>query len=236
MGRSIDNAHNGINGWQSQIADPEGKIRVLIVNRSPMMGAALATLFGSNSDFEVVGQASCCADCCGDVAKVAPDVVVCDLKTEDKVGAWSLARFRNCLPDVPTIVLSDDDHEHRILRVVRLGVQGFLTKDAAPAKLFDAIRTVSRGGCYLEDGIQSKILGLLGKRNGHSDPHSALLNQRERQVLQLLADGLTNEQIGKQVCLSKSSIKYHNKAIFRKLGVSNRTEAVKVAAEQALIS
>jgi len=236
MGRSVGNAHTEINGGQLQTADPEGKIRVLIVNRSPLMATALATLFSSNSDFEVVGQAKCCADCCSGVANLAPDVIVCDLQSEDKVGAWSLDRFRNCLPDVPTIVLSDDDHEQRILRVVRVGVQGFLTKDAPPAKLFDAIRTVSKGGCYLEGGIQSKILGLLGKRNGHSDPYCALLNQRERHILQLMADGLTNEQIGKQVCLSKSAVKYHNSAIFRKLGVSSRAEAVKVASTQALIS
>jgi DNA-binding NarL/FixJ family response regulator len=236
MGRSVGNAHTEINGGQLQTADPERKIRVLIVNRSPLMATALASLFSSNSDFEVVGQARCCADCCSGVANLAPDVVVCDLKTEDKVGAWSLERFRSCLPDVPTIVLSDDDHEQRILRVVRVGVQGFLTKDASPAKLFDAIRTVSNGGCYLEDGIQSKILGLLGKRNGHSDPYCALLNQRERHILQLMADGLTNEQIGKQVCLSKSAVKYHNSAIFKKLGVSSRAEAVKVASTQALIS
>jgi DNA-binding NarL/FixJ family response regulator len=235
MGRSVGNAHTEINGGQLQTADPEGKIRVLIVNRSPLMATALATLFSSNSDFEVVGQAKCCADCCSGVANLAPDVIVCDLQSEDKVGAWSLDRFRNCLPDVPTIVLSDDDHEQRILRVVRVGVQGFLTKDAPPAKLFDAIRTVgvqgfltkdappaklfdairtvSKGGCYLEGGIQSKILGLLGKRNGNSDPYCALLNPRERHILQL----------------------YHNSAIFRKLGVSSRAEAVKVATEQALI-
>ena len=236
MAKAEVNGHTEFNGGQTQTSDPEGKIRVLIVNRSPLMATALATLFSSNSDFEVVGQARCCADCCSGVADLSPDVVVCDLKTEDKVGAWSLDRFRNGLPDIPTIVLSDDDHEQRILRVVRLGVQGFLTKDVTPVKLFDAIRTVSSGGCYLEEGIQLKVLGLLGKRNGHGDPYYALLNRRERQILQLIADGLTNDQIAKQVCLSKSAVKYHNNAIFKKLGVSSRAEAVKVATAQALIS
>jgi two-component system NarL family response regulator len=132
------------------------------------------------------------------------------------------------------VVISDDDHEQRILRVVKAGVQGFLTSDASPAKLFKAIRTVSRGGCYIDDCIQSKLLRLFGGRDVR-DPYHGLLNDREREILRLMSDGLTNEQIGNAVCLSKSAIKYHNKAIFRKLGVSNRAEAVKVATQQSLI-
>lgn len=209
-------------------------IRVVIVNRSPIMASALATLFESDAGFEVVAQVTCCADCCGVVGRSNPDVIICDLKSEERAGFSSLDQFRNCLPDVPTVVLSDDDHEQRILRVVRAGVQGFLTKAASPDKLFKAARTVSQGGCYIDDGIQRKLLGLFGGR-GVRDPYRGLLNQRERQILRLMADGLTNEQIGKSVCLSKSAIKYHNKAIFRKLGVSNRAEAVRVATQQALV-
>ena len=209
-------------------------IRLVIVNRSPIMATALATLFNSDPGFEVVAQASNCAECCGTIAASNPDVIVCDLKSEEQSGLVSLGRFRNCLPDVPTVVISDDDHEQRILRVVKAGVQGFLTNDASTSKLFKAIRTVSRGGCYIDDSIQSKLLSLFGGR-GTQDPYSGLLNQREREILRLLADGLTNQQIGDAVCLSKSAIKYHNKSIFRKLGVSNRAEAVKVATQQSLV-
>ena len=209
-------------------------IRVVIVNRSPIMATAQASLFNSDPGFEVVAQASNCAECCGTISMSDPDVIVCDLKSEEQTGFVSLGRFRHCLPDVPTVVISDDDHEQRVLRVVKAGVQGFLTEDASPGKLFKAIRTVSRGGCYIDDSIQSKLLSLFSGR-GLQDPYSGLLNEREREILRLMSDGLTNEQIGNAVCLSKSAIKYHNKAIFRKLGVGNRAEAVKVATQQALI-
>jgi two-component system NarL family response regulator len=199
------------------------------------MATALTSLFNSDPSFEVVAQVASCADCCGSVSASDPDVIVCDLKSEDQAGFSSLSRFRHCLPDIPTVVISDDDHEQRILRVVKAGVQGFLTSDASPAKLFKAIRTVCGGGCYIDDAIQSKILSLFGGR-GVGDPFSGLLNEREREILRLMSDGLTNEQIGNAVCLSKSAVKYHNKAIFRKLSVSNRAEAVKVATQQALIS
>jgi DNA-binding NarL/FixJ family response regulator len=198
------------------------------------MAAALASLFNSDPGFEVVGKVSSCADCCGSISTLEPDVIVCDLKSEEQTGFTSFGRFRNCLPDVPTVVISDDDHEQRILRVVKAGVQGFLTSDASPRRLFKAIRTVSKGGCYIDDDIQSKLLSVFGGR-GAQDPYRGLLNQREREILRLMADGLTNEQIGDSVCLSKSAVKYHNKSIFRKLAVSNRAEAVKVAAQQALI-
>lgn len=219
----------------SKLNRPEtGIIRVVIVNRSPMLGSALASLFGTDAGFEVVGQVASCADCCGSISTLDPDVIVCDLKSEEQAGSISLGRFRNCLPDVPTVVISDDDHEQRILRVIKAGVQGFLTTAASPGRLFKAIRTVSKGGCYIDDAIQSKILRLFGGR-GVKDPYDGLLNEREREILQLMSDGRTNEQIGDSICLSKSAVKYHNKSIFRKLSVTNRAEAVKIAAQQALI-
>ena len=210
-------------------------IRVVIVNRSPIMASALASLVDSDPNFRVVAKASCCAECCGNIALADPDLIICDLKSEELAGPSSLARFRNCLPDVPMIVISDDDHEQRILRIIRSGVQGLLTSEALPASLFIAARAVSGGGYYIEERLQSKLMSLIGGRHV-DDLDKGLLNQRERTILKLIADGLTNEQIGNAVCLSKSSIKYHNKAIFRKLGVSTRAEAVRVAAEQSLIN
>ncbi len=210
------------------------KIRVVIANRSPIMGSALASLFDSNPEFEVVAKVSSCADCYRSVGSTDVDVIVCDLESEELEGFSPLPRFRNCSPHIPTVVISDDDHEQRILRMVKAGVQGFLTKDASPARLFKAISTVSRGGCYIDDCIQSKLLGLFGG-HGVRNPYRGLLNSREREILRLMSNGLTNEQIGNAVCLSKSAVKYHNKSIFKKLDVSNRAEAVKVAIQQALI-
>ena len=211
-----------------------GVIRVVIVNRSPIMASALASLVDSDPNFRVVAKASCCAECCGSIALADPDLIICDLKSEELAGPSSLAQFRRCLPDVPAIVISDDDQEQRIIKIIRSGVRGLLTASALPASLFAAVRAVSRGGYFIEDCIQTKLMSLFGgSYPGNLD--DALLNQREHTILKLIADGLTNEQIGNAVCLSKSAIKYHNKAIFRKLGVSNRTEAVRVATEQNLI-
>ena len=209
-------------------------IRVVIVNRSPIIASALASLFDADSNFQVVAKVSCCAECCGSVASTDPDLVICDLQSEEAAGPSSLDRFRNCLPNVPAIVMTDDDHEQRILRIVRSGVQGILTSNALPTALFAAARSVARGGYYFEECIQSKLMSLLGGSN-LTNLDRGLLNSREHTILKLIANGLTNEQIGNTVCLSTSAVKYHNKAIFRKLGVSNRAEAVKVAADYRLI-
>ena len=220
---------------ENSVNEPHCDIRVVIVNRSPIIASALASLVDSDPNFRVVAKASCCAECCGSIASANPDLIICDLKSEEMAGASSLARFRHCLPDVPAIVITDEVHEQRIIRIVRSGVQGILTSNALPTALFAAARAVSRGGYYVEECIQSTLMSLIGGHDiGNLD--RGLLNTRERMILKLIADGLTNEQIGNAVCLSKSSIKYHNKAIFRKLGVSNRAEAVKVAAEQNLIN
>ena len=209
-------------------------IRVVIVNRSPIMASALASLIDSDPNFQVVAKASCCADCCGSIASAKPDLIICDLKSEELAGPSSLTRFRHCLPDVPTVVISDDDQEQRIIKIMKSGVQGLVTTNALPASLFAAARAVCRGGHYIDESIQSKLMSLFGG----SDPgnlNNAQLTAREKDILKLISEGLTNEQIGSAVCLSKSAIKYHNKSIFRKLGVSNRTEAAKVAMEQNLI-
>lgn len=221
-----------------RVANHSGQrpIRVLIVNGSGLMGNAMASLFHSEPGFEIIRVVKCCADCCQSVSDLAPDVVLCDLDTEEECGSRSLDRFRSCLPDVPTIVLSSNDHEQRILRVVRVGVQGFLTKDTSPEILFKAIRTVSKGGCYLDAEVQSKIMTLFGNSRNKRDPYCHLLTERERQILRLMANGLTNDQIAREVCLSTSAVKYHNGAIFKKLGVSNRAEAVRIATQQALLS
>lgn len=216
---------------------PRGRpIRVLIVNSSGLMGTAVASLVSSQPDFEVLKVVKCCAECCRSMSDLAPDLVLCDLDAEDLCGPRSLEQFRNCLPHVPTIVLSNHLHQQRILRVIRFGVQGFLSKDESPAVLFKAIRTVSKGGSFLDAHVQSALLMLAGNSQNKGDAHSQPLTRREEQILRLMGEGLTNEQIGQRICLSTSAVKYHNCSIFRKLGVSKRAEAVRVATQQVLVA
>lgn len=210
------------------------EIRVVIVNRSPIIASALASLVDADPNFQVIAKVSCCAECCGSIASTNPDLIICDLQSEEAAGPSSLARFRNCLPDVPAIVITDDYHEQRILKIVKSGIQGLLSSTALPTTLFAAARAVTRGGYYFEECIQMKLMSLISGSN-LTELDKGLLNSREQTILELIADGLTNEQIGSAVCLSKSAVKYHNKAIFRKLGVSNRAEAIRVAASQRLI-
>jgi len=210
------------------------EINVVIVNRSPIMASALAALVNSDPNFQVVAEVSSCAECCGAVASAEPDLIICDLKSEELAGSHSVANLRHCLPDVPAIVISDDDHEQRIIKIIKSGAQGLLTSSARPAALFAAARAVSRGGFYIEDCIQTKLVSLFGESHP-GNLNNVLLNDREHAILKLIVAGLTNEQIGNAVCLSKSAVKYHNRAIFRKLGVSNRVEAVRIATQKELV-
>ncbi len=210
-------------------------IRVLIINSSGLMGKAVAALLEAEPGFEIVGMVKGCSDCQKCVATLRPDVVLCDLDAEAARGPHSLGRFRHCLPDVPVVVLSGDDSEQRVLQLVKVGIQGFVTKDSSRRTLVDAIRSASRGGCFLERGIQSKLMRLFANGGSGRDPWQRPLSEREQRILRLMVDGLTNGQIAQKVFLSTSAVKYHNAAIFKKLGVSGRAQAIKAAIQQALV-
>jgi len=211
-------------------------IRILVANQSPILASALTALIDSHRSFEVVARATNCTKCCASVSAATPDVIICDLISTDHAKRSPLACLRNCLPDdVPTMVITDKADDQHILQIMGCNVQGLLTFDTTPASLFEAVRIVASGGCFMEESIQGKLLSMLGTRE-IDDADADLLNERERQILELMGKGLTNEQIGEAVFLSKSSVKYHNKAIFKKLGVSNRAGAVKVATREGLIA
>lgn len=211
-------------------------IRILVANQSPIWASALTALFDSHRSFEVVATATNCTMCCASVSAATPDIIICDLISTNHAKRSSLTCLRNCLPDdVPTMVITDKDHDQHILQIMGCNVQGLLTSDTTPASLFEAVRIVANGGCFMEESIQGKLLSMLGTRDFDNTDADAL-NEREREILELMGKGLTNEQIAGAIFLSKSSVKYHNKAIFRKLGVSNRAGAVKIATREGLIA
>lgn len=211
-------------------------IKILVANQSPIMASALAALLDSHQNFEVVATTTNCTECCASASAATPDIIICDLLSANHAKRSSLACLRNCLPDdVPTMVITDKDHDQHILQIMGCNVKGLMTSDTTPASLFEAVRIVASGGCCMDESIQGKLLSMLGTRD-IDNTDADLLNERERAILELMGNGLTNEQIGEAVFLSKSSVKYHNKAIFRKLGVSNRAGAVKVATREGLIA
>lgn len=215
-------------------------IRILVVIRPPIIRFALACLLNEQSDFNVVGTAGNCVECCQKAQGLAPNVLLCDLDTAEACPAKasctvSVETVFNAFPDLPAILLHDDDKECQILDASRIGIRGYLTTNTSPEELFQAIRVVKNGGTFLDRRMQSRLMGMLSQMNGEKKTEDEHLNDRERSILHLLAQGKRNHEIADFVFLSNSSVKRYVSTLYAKLGASNRAEAVRIGISKNLI-
>jgi DNA-binding NarL/FixJ family response regulator len=197
-------------------------IRILIVIRQSIIRHGLSAIVEAQPDFHVVATAANCAHCCQQVSAIDPDIILCDLEPYKNCPASDagIDACRKAQPDLPAIVIQEDVQGHRIKDATRLGVQGYLTMDAEPKDLFEAIRVVARGERYVDENLHSLLLDLAKDKGGN------VLNERERSILKLLSEGKSNQNIADSLLVSNSTVKHAVSGILSKLSVSNRTEAV----------
>ena len=186
-------------------------------------------------DFNVAGEAGSSADCLEKLASLSPDVVLLDLEMGDASGVEALSRLRDAYPDMPTIVYTAHGSDWRVVEAIRVGVEGYLMKDAPVEKLFDAVRLVHRGGSYLDPMVTSKVMGAVGGKHHRGGAPLGTLSTRETAVLQMMAEGKRNKDISEALHISERTVKFHVSSMLGKLQAGNRTEAVVVAAEQGII-
>jgi len=186
-------------------------------------------------DFNVAGEAGSSADCLEKLASLSPDVVLLDLEMGDASGVEALSRLRDAYPDMPTIVYTAHGSDWRVVEAIRVGVEGYLMKDAPVEKLFDAVRLVHRGGSYLDPMVTSKVMGAVGGKHHRGGAPLRTLSTRETSVLQMMAEGKRNKDISEALHISERTVKFHVSSMLGKLQAGNRTEAVVVAAEQGII-
>jgi len=210
-------------------------IRILVADDHPVVRYGLVGHLSAQPDFDVVGEAESSADCLEKLASLSPDVVLLDLEMGDASGVEALSRLRDTYPDMPTIVYTAHGSDWRVVEAIRVGVEGYLMKDAPIEKLFDAIRIVHRGGSYLDPMVTSKVMGAVGGKHHRQGAPLGTLTTRETSVLQMMAEGKRNRDISDALHISERTVKFHVSSMLGKLQVGNRTEAVVVAAEQGII-
>jgi DNA-binding NarL/FixJ family response regulator len=200
-------------------------IRVLIAEDHAVVRAGLEQLLGGTQDIEVVAAAPDGMVAVELVAEHAPDVVLMDLHMPGLDGIEATRRIVQAAPATRVVVLTSFSDRERILRALDAGAMGYLLKDAEPDELLNGIRTAARGDSPLAPRAASVMLTARQAQVGASDAGHAELTEREREVLQLVGDGLGNKQIALRLAISEKTVKAHLTSVYRALGVTDRTQA-----------
>jgi DNA-binding NarL/FixJ family response regulator len=214
------------------------KIRVLLVDDHTILREGLKALLNLCDDIEVVAEAADGRNALAYVHRHKPDVVVMDMAMPGMGGLEATRRMVEETPQIKILVLSQHDDERYILPVLRAGAMGYVLKRAAGDELVTAIRTVYRGNPYLLPPVTKLVLRDY-RQHAELEPGAAEddggLTAREKEVLELVAEGHTSQDIAELLCLSKKTVMCHRANIYKKLGIRNRTELIKYAIRQGLI-
>ena len=214
----------------------QAPVSILIVDDHPVVRLSLSHMFSGQPEFEVVGEAANCRELCSKVEDLHPDVVLLDLEMDDSTGSEAVARLRRQKHKGHIVVFSAHDEPWLVLELLKLDVQGYVVKDSPQADLCEAIRVVSHGGMYLDPALAKKIGSqIAGRGPAKGEVERKVLTQRERAVLEQLVAGKRNREIADDLSISERTVKFHVSSILKKLGVRNRTAAVKIAAKLKLL-
>jgi DNA-binding NarL/FixJ family response regulator len=208
-------------------------IRVLIADDHAVVRQGLRTFLELQDGIEVVAEAEDGEEALAAAARTEPDVALVDLVMPRLDGLETIRRLQERHPATRVIVLTSFLDDDKIFPAVRAGAAGYLLKDVQPQELVGAIRTVHDGNALLHPAVTARVLdGLTGE---HREPAPDLLTPREREVLGLVAQGLANKAIARELGVSEKTVKTHVGSILRKLGVTDRTQAALYAVREGLV-
>lgn len=203
------------------------RLRLLLADDHTLMFEAITLALENEEDFEIVGCAENGSQVLPLVQQTQPDLVVLDLRMPGMDGLMCIKLLRERFPEVRAVVLSGVDADETIDAALRLGASAFISKTVDPAALASALRRAA-------DAPVAEAIGRSEKRVD-SPLQEKGLTEREQAVLQALAQGQSNKEIARSLWLAEQTVKFHLTNIYRKLGVSNRTEAARYAFEQGLV-
>jgi len=201
-------------------------IRILVVDDHPVVRAGICALIATGGGMEVVAQAGSGEDAVQQYNRNLPDITLMDLRLPGIGGVEAIRRIRATDPKAGIIVLTTYEGDEDIYQAVEAGAAGYLIKDMPEETLFSAIRRVHAGKRYLPPPVTEALNARV--------PDSAL-SKREHDVLELIAQGYSNQEIGQKLGISEGTAKWHVSAILGHLNASDRTQAVVIAAKRGLI-
>jgi DNA-binding NarL/FixJ family response regulator len=212
------------------------RLRVVIADDQPMMRAGFKTVLEATGTIDVVAEAATGAEAVAAATQHAPDVVLMDIRMPDMDGIEATRR----LPRQRVLILTTFGLDEYIIDALRAGASGFLLKDAPTQDVVDAVRSVAAGDAVLSPAVTRQLLDQVGRRLpaavSQGPATLAELTDREREVLRMLAAGLSNAEIAEALIVSEPTVKSHVSNLLGKLGLRDRVQAVIYAYETGLIS
>ena len=204
----------------------KAKVRVLIADDHSVVRMGLASLLGTAKNVEVVGEAINGDEAVRKALKLRPDVVVMDLVMPRKDGVAATEEILVAAPETKVLILTTFGTSDDIARALKAGATGAIMKSATNRELLAAVQSVAQGRRF----VSAEVEGILA-----NDPPIPELSQRQREILESIARGLTNREIATQLDISLESVKSHVKVILEKLEASSRTEAAAIAQRKNLL-
>jgi two-component system, NarL family, response regulator DevR len=212
------------------MTEPAGTIRIFLLDDHEVVRRGIAELLDAIPDFQVVGEAGTVAETLPRVLASRPDVALLDARLPDGSGIDVCRDIRSALPDTYCLILTSYDDRDAVLAAVLAGASGYVLKEVRTAGLVDAIRQVAMGRSLIDPALIAQVMERV-KKGSPTDARLVSLTQREREVLDYIADGLTNRQIGERMFLAEKTVKNYVSSLLGKLGMERRTQAAVFAAE-----
>ena len=204
----------------------KAKVRVLIADDHSVVRMGLASLLGTAKNVEVAGEAVNGEDAVRKALKQRPDIVIMDLVMPKKDGVAATEEILAAAPETKVLILTTFGTSDDIARALKAGATGAIMKSATNRELLEAVQSVAQGRRF----VSAEVEGILA-----NDPPIPELSQRQREILESIARGLTNREIATQLDISLESVKSHVKVILEKLEASSRTEAAAIAQRKNLL-
>jgi two-component system NarL family response regulator len=210
-------------------------IKVLLVDDHELVRQGVASMLAKAEDVIVVGEAKTGREAIEIARRELPDVILMDVRMPDMDGLEATRRVKEERPRTAVIMVTMHDNPAYLREAVRAGAAGYLLKDVSKDELLDAIRQVATGGAFIESQMLRGMLSEMKPGGTGGAPAARNLTKREREILSLVAEGLSNREIADKLVLSPETVKSHVAAILEKLNVSDRTQAAIYAVRNGLV-
>jgi two-component system, NarL family, response regulator NreC len=213
------------------------KIHILLADDHTILRAGLKMMLNAQPDMEVVGEASDGRQAITETQRLQPDIILMDITMPEMNGIEATRQIKKLVPESRILILTMHEHDEYVFQALRAGASGYMLKEAADTELISALHIIQSGQFYLSPMAQSVLVGdyLQRVRIGEEKDSYSSLTEREREILKLIAEGYTNNQIAERLVISPKTVDTHRTHIMDKLNLHSRAELVKYAMRRGLL-